>query len=98
MYHSVHEVEIGEGELESVRDHYLDAEEEVAGYLTEEEHLLLRKFLQTMPEKHNFVHGDLHMNNVMLESIGTVLFDSFLFPSMQAALPLNTFQKGGWNV
>ena len=75
LYHAVHEVEIGEGELESVRDHYLDAEKEVAGYLTEEEHLLLRKFFLTMPEKHNFVHGDLHMNNVMLQDGELVLID-----------------------
>ena len=75
LYHSVHEVEIGDGELESVRDHYLAAEEEVADYLTEEEHSLLRKFLLTIPEKHNFVHGDFHMGNVMLQEGELVLID-----------------------
>ena len=75
MYRFIHTVEIGENELESVRDHYLAAADQAAQYMTPEEHGLLRKFLLAIPEKHTFVHGDFHMGNVMLQDGELVLID-----------------------
>ena len=75
MYRFIHTVEIGENELESVREHYLAAADQAAKYMTPEEHELLRKFLLAIPDRHTFVHGDFHMGNVMLQDGELVLID-----------------------
>ena len=75
MYRSIHAVEIGEGELENVRERYLAAADQAAPYLTEKEYGQLRKILLTIPERHTFIHGDFHMGNVMLQDGELVLID-----------------------
>ena len=75
MYRFIHSVEIGDNELESVKEHYLAAADQAAQYMTPEDHGQLRKLLLAIPDRHTFVHGDFHMGNVMLQDGELVLID-----------------------
>ena len=75
MYKAIHAVEIGEGELDDVRERYLSAADQAAAYMTAEDHAALRRFLLAIPQRHTFVHGDFHMGNVMLQDGELVLID-----------------------
>ena len=75
MYREIHGIEIADGSLESVRKHYLAAADSIAPYMTEEENGLLRKLILAIPERTTFVHGDYHMNNVMLQDGEMLLID-----------------------
>ena len=75
MYREIHAVEIGEGVLASVRDRYHAAAAALAPLVTDEELALVRKLVDTVPESRGFVHGDFHMNNVMLQGEELLLID-----------------------
>ena len=75
MYRQIHGVEIGEDELDSVRDRYLAAAEALAPYVGPEELALVRRMIEAVPEGHSFIHGDFHMNNVMLQDGELLLID-----------------------
>ena len=75
MYKAVHDVEIAPEELQSVHANYLAAADQAAPHMTEAEHAALRIFLEAIPERHTFVHGDFHMGNVMLQDGELVLID-----------------------
>ena len=75
MYRSIHAVQIGEGRLGSVRDRYRAAADAIAPLVTEEEHAQLRMLIDTVPESRGFVHGDFHMNNVMMQGEELLLID-----------------------
>ncbi|MBR4703676.1 MAG: anti-sigma factor antagonist [Oscillospiraceae bacterium] len=75
MYRQIHSVEIGEGELDSVRDRYLAAAEALAPLVSPEELTLVRRMIEAVPEGHSFIHGDFHMNNVMLQDGELLLID-----------------------
>lgn len=75
MYRQIHAVELGDGELASAREHYLAAADALAPYATAEECALVRQMICAIPERHTFVHGDFHMNNVMLQDGELVLID-----------------------
>ena len=75
MYKFIHSVEIGENELESVKEHYLAAAEQASQYMPAEDYAALRRILLAIPERHTFVHGDFHMGNVMLQDGELVLID-----------------------
>ena len=75
LYRSLHTVEIGENELESVHDRYLAAAEQAAPYLAAADRAALDRFLLAIPRRHTFVHGDFHMGNVMLQDGELVLID-----------------------
>ena len=75
MYREIHDVEIGEGELASVKDRYYEAAEALAPLIGGEELKRVFKLIDAVPEKNGFVHGDFHMNNVMLQSEELLLID-----------------------
>ena len=75
MYRQIHKVEIGEGVLTDARERYLAAAEEFARLATEEEYALMRRLIEAIPESRSFVHGDFHMNNVMLQDDELLLID-----------------------
>ena len=75
MYRQIHSVEIGEDELDSVRDRYLAAADALAPFVDPEELALVRKMIEAVPEGHIFIHGDFHMNNVMIQDGELLLID-----------------------
>ena len=75
MYRAIHAVQIDEGRLVSVRDRYRAAAEALAPLVTEEEYAQVRRLIDTVPESRSFVHGDFHMNNVMLQGKELLLID-----------------------
>ena len=75
MYRHIHSVEVGEGELNSARARYLAAADAIAPFVTEDELEKIRRMIGAIPERHTFVHGDFHMNNVMLHDGELVLID-----------------------
>ena len=75
MYRQIHSVEIGEGELDSVRSRYLAAAEALTPLASPEESALVRRMIETVPEGRSFIHGDFHMNNVMLQDGELLLID-----------------------
>ena len=75
MYRAIHAVQIDDGRLVSVRDRYRAAEAALAPLVTEEEHAQVCRLIETVPESRGFVHGDFHMNNVMLQGKELLLID-----------------------
>ena len=75
MYRQIHAVEIGVGELDSARARFLAAADALAPHVTPEESALVHQMILAVPERHTFVHGDFHMNNVMLQDGELVLID-----------------------
>jgi uncharacterized protein (TIGR02172 family) len=75
MYRGIHEVQIGGNVLSSAQERYLAAAESLAPMLTKEEYAQVRRLLETIPESRGFVHGDFHMNNVMLQGEELLLID-----------------------
>ena len=75
MYREIHEVRIDEGELDSVRERYFAAANALAPLVTESELALVRKLIGAVPESRDFIHGDFHMNNVMLQGDELLLID-----------------------
>ena len=75
MYRAIHQVQIDEGALSSVRERYRAAAETLAPMVTEEEYALTRRLIEAIPESRGFVHGDFHMNNVMLQGEELLLID-----------------------
>ena len=75
MYRAIHAVQIDDGRLVSVRDRYRAAAAALAPLVTEEEHAQVCRLIETVPESRGFVHGDFHMNNVMLQGKELLLID-----------------------
>ncbi len=75
MYREIHSSDVSDTELGSIKARYMDAVGELAAYITPEERALLEKLLGAIPERHTFVHGDFHMNNVMLQDGELLLID-----------------------
>ena len=75
MYREIHRVEIDEGVLDSARERYLTAANALAPLVTEDELALTLKLIESVPESRNFIHGDFHMNNVMLQGDELLLID-----------------------
>ncbi len=93
MYRHIHSVEIGEGELNSARERYLAAADAIAPYVTQDELAKIRKMILAIPERHTFVHGDFHMNNVMLHDGELVLID---MGEASYGHPLFDFAQTAW--
>ena len=60
--------------------------------MTTEEIALVRKMIDAIPNRHSFIHGDYHMNNVMLQDeelllidVGEASYSSELFDFAQTA-------------
>lgn len=75
MYREIHATDVSGSVLDSVKDRYLAALDEIARYVTAEETVALRKLIEAIPDRTTFVHGDYHMNNVMLHDGELLLID-----------------------
>lgn len=74
-YRDVHAIEVSETDFEDVRQNYLDALDELGAYVSKDELAQLKRLVDAIPERHTFVHGDYHMNNVMLQDDELLLID-----------------------
>lgn len=75
MYREIHTIDVSGSGLDSAKDRYLAALDKIAAYVSAEEVSALRKLIEAVPDRTTFVHGDYHMNNVMLQDGELLLID-----------------------
>ena len=71
----VHSVEIEGVTLPTTKSIYFGWIDEMAGYYTVEEVDKLRRLVDWLPDRQNVIHGDYHVNNVMLQNDEFLLID-----------------------
>jgi len=72
---SVHQVEMKEGELPDSRGVFLSYLEAIAAELPEKTAGRLRALVETVPESLHVIHGDAHLQNIMLSDREWLLID-----------------------
>ena len=75
MYRQIHEIDMSDSILKPAKDRYIEAVEQISEVLEREETDKLRSFIEAIPDKNTFVHGDFHMSNVMLQDGELLLID-----------------------
>ncbi|MBQ7677313.1 MAG: anti-sigma factor antagonist [Lachnospiraceae bacterium] len=71
----IHHTSFQEGALPRISAHYHDMADRMGDYLTPEEIARLHRFIDSIPERDTFVHGDFHPKNIMNSDEGLMLID-----------------------
>lgn len=71
----LHSTEMDKGSCPSVKQRFLDYLETVRKTLPKEKFDRFRKLIEEVPESRNAVHGDCHMNNIMIVEDEMMLID-----------------------
>ena len=62
-------------ELKSIKKEYKDAFSRIADYFEESEAAEINRLIDSIPDRNTFIHGDLHMGNIMLQNDEPMLID-----------------------
>ena len=71
----LHTTEYDGDKLPSLKDEYRKAFSQIADKFTDDEAKALYRLIDSIPERKTFIHGDLHMGNVMLQDGEPMLID-----------------------
>ena len=75
LYKKIHETEVDKNNFPSIKKLYYSCIEQCADHYTEEELGMLRKLVESVPDRSTMIHGDYHPNNVMLQGDDLILID-----------------------
>lgn len=70
-----HQITPSAGDFPRHKDKYEDVIEQISGYLTPDEKKRMTDFLDSIPERNTFLHGDYNPKNVMLRDGEVILID-----------------------
>ncbi len=75
VYREIHSVDVSDSKFTPLKDRYLDAADGMRKYMTSEENEAIKKFINAIPDKTTFIHGDYHLGNIMLQDGELMLID-----------------------
>ena len=72
----LHSIEVPEDhDLPERKQNYYDWADSISDHLTQEETAGIKAFIDTIPERRSFLHGDFHAKNILLQNDELVLID-----------------------
>ena len=71
----LHSTQYNGKNLKPKKKEYIDAFSQIASYFEENEAAEINRLIDSIPDRNTFIHGDLHMGNIMLQNGEPMLID-----------------------
>ena len=75
MLRSIHAIEVEDGKVSDMKDTALDWANFVSAHISEEQGRKLCKLIEEVPKQNILLHGDYHINNIMVQNGEPLLID-----------------------